>query len=336
MSGGKNMSQYSFLEDIFPTCADDYNSATTNGVSESLDERFTSMCKQIRDSIVPNELSESEKKLFDLGCLDILVYLDRIKNIITEQGDTETYVNLSCNYFFYKLKFLMNSCKLKCSTINTCYEEMRKIMNGKPDYEHAFDVCVNKDIYQGILNENIFGMMTYIDFAFYSLYLLKRKTEYSNIQKATHLSNIKTLLSKFKRDGNVSSSIIQMIQLDYDRIIQETRTQLDNTDYQISQNMYGTKSVQVMGNELPEMIVIEEDNAISKEIITTLIVSIFAIMIIIFIGYKYRAHIPFLKQKAKNIMKMKNKQNENINSFATLEGIYNYSIDNKYSLSYSL
>ncbi|GAW84087.1 variable surface protein [Plasmodium gonderi] len=272
--------------------------------------------------------SENEISIFDLGFRDIVVYLDYIKKSITEKDNQETYTN--------------------CKTIMSCYKEMRKHVNFETDYKDAFDICADKYVQSEFCfkDKNSFRMMGYIDIAFYYLFHLKNKTEYAKKYKDTYLSNIQSVLQFFKNRSNVFPRIFQRIKQDYDEIIQEMETQGDNTDNQISQYIPDAKPLEVMGNELQliidigdqEMIVREEDNAISKEIITTLLVSIFAIMIIIIIGYKVkinRDHIPFLKHKEGNIMKMKNKQNENmVNSFATLEGIYNESTDNKYSLAY--
>ncbi|GAW84239.1 variable surface protein [Plasmodium gonderi] len=297
MSPAMPMTWISFIKAIFPTCADEYNSVTTDKGKEDLRNKFSIMCAQFRDNIRLNELSEDEQKTFELVCPDISLYLDHIKKTYTQKNDPQTYVNSSCNYFFYKLKFLINSCNLKCGKIESCYTKMREYMKSNPPDEDAFDICANEQVYEGIVYENIFGMMKYIDLAFYSLYHLKSIAEYRTQQKAMYLNFIKQVLQVLNSQRDVFPKIYQRIKDEYDEIIQKVqiKTQQVNTDDQSSQGIATRDSVHV-----------------------------------------YRAHITFLKHKTRNIMKIKNKQNENmVNSSATLEGIYNDSIDNKYSLAYS-
>ncbi|GAW84234.1 variable surface protein [Plasmodium gonderi] len=313
---------------------------------KQLSDNISRMCNEFGLDILTDKSKYDEN--FLKGCQYIAAYLNRRNEKMPASSYLNNYVHASCNYFFYKLKLLLESYNVKGEKVKDCYYKMLNKYSEQV-YKDAFSVCKNVHIYSEHFNETTYGMIKYLDLLYYKLYLLKKYTEYYYHLKNTSLNSINSILGNCRGKKNFFCHHILKLREEFVKIQMDSVRKPDKSisEDQTSREMRSKEAEPIKVIKFEEaihgavdgidgMIEPQTEKVLAKAIITILIVSIFSIIALIFIGYKYKDHLPFLQYKAWNIMEKKNKQNKDVlKSFVSFEEIYNNSKDNKYSISYS-
>ncbi|GAW83982.1 variable surface protein [Plasmodium gonderi] len=125
------------FKDIFPTCMNDYYSATQGINEEDLDKPFEKL--QEKKKSYYDSCTEIDKKIvnsqgtFIVDCQNLSLYLDHIKT------NTRNNQKASCIYFSYKLKDFLKRKGATCGGEKNCYEIMKN--KAKNDHMVLFDIC---------------------------------------------------------------------------------------------------------------------------------------------------------------------------------------------------
>ncbi|GAW84286.1 variable surface protein [Plasmodium gonderi] len=338
-----------FLNTIFPQYADDYNSVTTDESNKDLRNKFSTMCNEFSENLethVPRV-----QKIIKYACQEFAIYLEHINRKKTPDEDEIFNVNSSCNYFFYKLQVLMKSYKVTCKTVYQCYLNMIRNRTDIPEYYIASNVCAQENNYVDYLDENMYYKVLYLDALYYILYHLKKNRKSIDFKSNKILSSFKTDLSNCKKGTSIFCKLIREIDVEFNKIQEEFDNKIEHPidkterefvkiehdidktedEFELKAHVYGT-----IPQASQEIHTEGFSKTIGKSITTIFVVSVFALIILTFIGYKYKPLVSFLQHRERNIIKKKNKKNTNIlNSSISYEGIYKETTDNKYSLAYS-
>ncbi|GAW84232.1 variable surface protein [Plasmodium gonderi] len=306
--------QLSF-KDIFPRCKTYYNSLTYNMNGGRVQIALKGPCNDISAEFTPDKYVNN---VFYVPCEKLGLYLHELKNM--KEDTRKPY----CNFYIYELK---REARNKSPKVNSFDDLHKKLIDSYsktgvriPDVCKEYVSIMNDDVYE------IFKMFDELYDHFKSLKHVRQNREqyvklcvqtyekFSEIDKTNFNNIIDEELDRFKREFN---SYLQ----------KEPICRGDNASANCFLGNLGINAI------TPEAL--SGDTASPMTWTSTGILS-FAIIIIIFIVYKYTAYGSYLrprKRKLKNMWNRKNKKHyELMNLF---EQSHKNIIQNKHNILYN-
>ncbi|GAW84612.1 variable surface protein [Plasmodium gonderi] len=309
---------------MFQQCRNTYKDASVHSTSSLSGNVALQACKNFCENI---EKLTIQGKHFNLSCMELCIYLNYINQY-------EENRNIYCMYFNYKIHELKENFNLNCDSVDECYNEMiKKVTNGSWKIP---DVC--KGYINGI-DEKTFNVMKNLDELYKNLdyicngdqtddWCTKCNETYKKllcISRNEKRINLSPVLQKFTIDFNscnkcssfdlnlevIESNICEITEraannmlsrverTESEEIIDPTVLHLQNKDRAVPKTKEASIAIEVEKN-------IDTNRSTVIRLFATTVVITFAVLIMIFILYKYSY------AKCNNNIYEKHERNSNI------------------------
>ncbi|GAW82024.1 variable surface protein [Plasmodium gonderi] len=330
------------FSDIYHNCVEGYNWSFLSNYN-TVAQELTTLCSYFNNSIYG-----SCKGNFFQRCQLVTYYLYYIKN-------NKSYA--CCIYFYYKLKDLLNNYGCKCNNLKNCYDEMVSLSKNSRLVNHISLLFSQCSDYPFHLDDEIFLLIfKKMDEAYYNL---KEFTKYKQPQVSKFL-DFNQGMEYLRSCQDKYNYGFEKVLTYFNKSIKDYLEGLDKNnsfvkaffsyDY-ISRYITGELSVvdikpqiqaitgQYIGRDTNTHTIRDTSTDTNTDngtqISTVVTFSFFAILLYMFILYKYTSLGSYLQPKTmwlRKIMKRKNKKH--MNQLDSYENMYNESNDKQYKIAY--
>ncbi|GAW84586.1 variable surface protein [Plasmodium gonderi] len=333
-------------EKIFPQFRDIYNT-TIYRFSNSIDI-ITGLSK-LCNYLIMLYFKENQEHYVSLQtkCKGLGLYLYHIKDKITSDN---SYKNLACIYFNYKLQDMLKNCECNIKDPETVYNLMSNHSYLVPQNGNYFlNICYN-DITS--LADSTFEIFMYFDQVYEALPFIEKGIncsfydgkfkEYVNklINYVPSNSSIATLLNDLITRYNKSipnSKCPEPISLTKLGLIEISKTETILTQNSHTEKFLTEESEKgkiISGETAVHGIQIKHSGLSMGKWVGVVVLSS-ALLIMAFFLYKYTRNTSFIRQRARKLRKLMNIKSENHNDvLGSHEETYKNRIHNQYKIAY--
>ncbi|GAW84606.1 variable surface protein [Plasmodium gonderi] len=323
---------------IFPTCINGFNWAPHLHTGNQLFHKLTTLCSAFRLEVTSHTLSDHS---FINNCNILSLYLDHITKRINDDNK-----EACCKYFYYKLKkYILNNRDCNCSGSKDCYEKLIEKIGINSEAQIS-DICWNHVIN---IDTDTFSTLEKLDnlYSTFNTFNNAALPNKSDIYKFIYaLKDLEKSIDKYHDSFKLSLQQANADYISFVKTLEEKGPQGKILLIYLKQDGYinGILKVVLGTNEKEES---TEGNTNIGAIIdaytdsgagtgTGIVILTFAILVTVYILYKYTPYFSFLKPRVRKLRKVLKKNNKNYLDFmGRFDVEYKNSIDDEHKISYS-